>query len=267
MWSLKLRWKRCCARWSLDWKPKVVEFSTLALLAGVGLVAGFVDSIAGGGGLLALPALLLAGLDPVSALATNKLQGSFGTASATHTFWKKGLLKPSEHVAEIVMVFLGAALGVCAVVYVPATVLRQVMPVLLVLVAVYFALSPKLNLGKFPIVVFSFFVAPLLGFYDGVFGPGTGSFFMLALVGFFGLGAVEATGRTKLLNFTSNIAALLMFILGGKIVWVVGLCMGVAQIVGAQLGARVAIANGARVIRPLLVLVCCAMAVRLWWVS
>ncbi len=244
-----------------------MELMTLAMLAGVGLVAGFVDSIAGGGGLLALPSLLLAGLDPVSALATNKLQGSFGTASATHTFWKKGLLRPSEHVAEIAMVFVGAVLGVLAVSYVPTDLLRRVMPVLLVLVAGYFALSPKLAVGKFPIAVFSFCMAPLLGFYDGVFGPGTGSFFMLALVSFFGLGVVQATGRTKLLNFTSNIAALLMFILGGKIVWVIGLCMGVAQIVGAQLGARVAIANGARVIRPLLVLVCCAMAVRLWWVS
>ena len=165
------------------------------------------------------------------------------------------------------MVFAGAMLGVFAVSYVPADLLRQIMPVLLVLVAGYFALSPKLSVGTFPIAVFSFFVAPLLGFYDGVFGPGTGSFFMLALVSLFGFGVVEATGRTKLLNFTSNIAALSMFILGGKIVWVVGLCMGIAQIVGAQIGARVAIANGARVIRPLLVLVCCAMAMRLWWVN
>jgi uncharacterized protein len=247
----------------------VVELSTLALLAGVGLVAGFVDSIAGGGGLLALPSLLLAGLDPVSALATNKLQGSFGTASATHTFWKKGLLRPSEHIAEIAVVFVGAALGVCAVAYVPTQLLKQVMPVLLVLVAGYFALSPKLSVAgsvpKLGLGVFSFCVAPLLGFYDGVFGPGTGSFFMLALVSLFGLGMVEATGRTKLLNFTSNIAALLMFMLGGKIVWIVGLCMGLGQIAGAQMGARVAIANGARVIRPLLVLVCCAMAARLWW--
>jgi uncharacterized protein len=247
------------------------DLSTLALLAGVGLVAGFVDAIAGGGGLLTLPSLVLAGFDPVSALATNKLQGSFGTASATHTFWKKGLLKPAEHVAEIAMVFAGAALGVLAVAYVPTQLLRQVMPVMLVLVAGYFALSPKLSVDgsilKVGLGVFSFGVAPLLGFYDGVFGPGTGSFFMLALVGLFGLGIVEATGRTKLLNFTSNIAALMMFILGGKIVWAVGLCMGVAQLVGAQIGARVAIANGAQVIRPLLVLVCCGMAVRLWWVS
>lgn len=244
-----------------------LEVSTLALLALVGLVAGFVDSLAGGGALLALPSLLLAGLDPVSALATNKLQGSFGTASATHAFWKKGFLKPSEHVAEILMVFVGAALGVVAVGHVPTQLLQKAMPVLLVLVAAYVALAPKLSVDKFRIAVFSFLVAPLLGFYDGVFGPGTGSFFMLALVGFFGFGVVEATARTKLLNFTSNIASLLMFMLGGNVVWVVGLSMGVGQILGAQLGARVAIANGARVIRPLLVVVCCAMAARLWWVS
>ncbi len=242
-----------------------IDLWVLALLTGVGFVAGFVDSLAGGGALLALPALMLAGLDPVSALATNKLQGSFGTASATHTFWKKGLLRPLDHVTEIVPVFVAAALGVLAVSYVPTQLLQEAMPVLLVLVAIYFALSPKLSAGMFPIAVFSFCVAPMLGFYDGVFGPGTGSFFMLALVGFFGLGIIEATARTKLLNFTSNIAALLMFMLGGKIVWVVGLCMGVAQIAGAQLGARVAIANGARVIRPLLVMVCVGMAVRLWW--
>jgi uncharacterized protein len=245
-----------------------IELTTLALLAAVGLVAGFVDSIAGGGGLLALPSLLLAGLDPVSALATNKLQGTFGTASATHTFWKKGLLKPSEHKAEMACVFFGAALGVVAVAYVPTHVLQSIMPVLLVLVAVYFAFAPKLSVDgsipKFGMAVFSFFIAPLIGFYDGIFGPGTGSFFMLALVALFGLGLVEATGRTKLLNFTSNIAALLMFMLGGKIIWVIGLSMGAAQLIGAQLGARVAIANGAKIIRPLLVVMCIAMAVRLY---
>jgi uncharacterized protein len=245
-----------------------IEFATLALLALVGLVAGFVDSIAGGGGLLALPSLLLAGLDPVSALATQKLQGSFGTASATHTFWKKGLLHPRAHVPEIVTVLMGSALGVFAVRYVSTDLLKQIMPVLLVVVALYFAVSS--NLGKItrpavlPLGVFSFAVAPVIGFYDGIFGPGTGSFFMLALVALFGVGLIEATGRTKLLNFASNIAALIMFALGGKIIWTIGLTMGMAQVVGAQLGARVAIANGAKIIRPLLVVMCVAMAVRLY---
>ncbi len=245
-----------------------VALTTLALLVLVGFVAGFVDSIAGGGGLLALPSLLLAGLDPVAALATNKLQGSFGTASATHTFWKKGFLKPQDHVTEIITVFGGAALGVLAVAYVPTQMLQTLMPVLLVLVASYFAVAPNLSLHgtkpKVALGVFSFAIAPMIGFYDGVFGPGTGSFFMLALVALFGLGVVEATGRTKLLNFTSNIAALLMFIFSGKIVWAIGLSMGVSQVLGAQLGARLAITNGTKIIRPLLVVVCMAMAVRLY---
>lgn len=244
-----------------------IAWSVLALLALVGFVAGFVDSIAGGGGLLALPALLLAGLDPVAALATNKLQGTFGTASATHTFWKKGLLHPQQHLPEIALVFVGAALGVLAVAYAPTRWLQGLMPPLLILIALYFALSPKLSVDgskpKLAYGAFAFALAPLIGFYDGVFGPGTGSFFMLALVSLFGLGLIEATGRTKLLNFTSNIASLLMFMLGGKIIWTIGLTMGVAQLLGAQLGARLAIKNGANIIRPLLVVVCIAMAAKL----
>ncbi len=246
-----------------------VELTVLALLAAVGFVAGFVDSIAGGGGLLTLPSLLLAGLDPVSALATNKLQGTFGTASASHTFWKKGLLNPGQHIPEIISVLIGSAIGVLAVRFMSTDILKIAMPMVLIAVALYFALTPNLsNLAKpavLPLAAFSFCLAPAIGFYDGIFGPGTGSFFMLALVALFGLGLVEATGRTKLLNFTSNIAALAMFALGGKIIWTVGLIMGVAQLAGAQLGARVAIANGVIIIRPLLVVMCIAMAIRLMW--
>jgi uncharacterized protein len=240
---------------------------TLAALAGVALVAGFVDSIAGGGGLLALPSLLLAGLDPVSALATNKLQGTFGTGSAAHTFWKKGVLDPRQHMVTVALVFVGAALGVAAVAYAPTNLLSGLLPPLLIAIALYFALAPRLSNvdgnPRLPRPLFTFVAAPLIGFYDGVFGPGTGSFFMLSLVALFGFGVVAATGQTKLFNFTSNVAALLMFALGGKIVWGIGLVMGVAQLIGAQVGARMAIRNGAALIRPLLVVVCIAMALKL----
>jgi uncharacterized protein len=245
----------------------LIDGWTLAALAAVAVVAGFVDSIAGGGGLLALPSLLLAGLDPVSALATNKLQGTFGTASATHTFWKKGALEPGQHLVTVAMVFVGAALGVAAVAYAPVNLLSALLPPLLIVIAIYFALSRRLSntagVARLPRPAFTFLLAPLIGFHDGIFGPGTGSFFMLSLVALFGLGVVAATGQTKLLNFTSNIASLLMFALGGKIVWAVGLTMGVGQLIGAQVGARLAIKNGAAIIRPLLVLVCIGMAVKL----
>jgi uncharacterized membrane protein YfcA len=244
-----------------------LELSTLALLALVGLAAGFIDSIAGGGALLSLPALLLSGLDPISAIATNKLQGTFGTASATHAFWRRGLLKPQEHVVEIATVLIGSALGVVAVSYAPTKLLQAALPILLIAIAIYFTLSTKLrneqSKAKFGLGFFSFALAPMIGFYDGIFGPGTGSFFMLALVSLFGFGIIQATARTKLLNFTSNISALILWVLAGKVFWIIGLVMGVAQFMGAQIGAHVAIANGAKVIRPLLVLVCIALAVKL----
>lgn len=244
-----------------------VDILTLALLALVGLVAGFIDSIAGGGGMLALPSLLLAGLDPLTALATNKLQGTFGTASATWTFWKKGLLDPRAHWKTVSLVFVGAAVGVLMVAAAPRALLSIIMPVLLLAVALYFALSPRLTDEAaepvFPMAAFAFGLAPVIGFYDGFFGPGTGSFFMLALVSIFGLGIIEATARTKLFNFTSNIAALAVFLFVAHFAWVAGLVMGVAQVAGAQIGARVAIKNGAKIIRPLLVLVCVALAMKL----
>lgn len=247
------------------------EYETLAALGGVALVAGLVDSIAGGGGLLCVPALLLSGLDPVAVLATNKLQGAFGTASATYAFWKKGALEPKKHFISILTCFAGAVLGVSAINYAPKNLLAEIMPPLLILIALYFALAPKLSneatKPKLPQPAFAFGFGPMLGFYDGVFGPGTGSFFMLALVSLFGLGMVEATGRTKLFNFTTNIAALLIFALGGKIVWLTGLVMGVGQLIGAQVGSHLAIKNGATIIRPLLVVVCVAMAAKLLFAS
>jgi uncharacterized protein len=243
------------------------DVTILAALGGVALVAGFVDSIAGGGGLLCLPALLLAGLDPVSALATNKLQGTFGTASATYAFWNKGALHPLRHGLSVLTTFLGAALGVAAVAYAPKQLLSLALPPLLILIALYFAFAPRIkneaHEPRLPQSAFALGFAPAIGFYDGIFGPGTGSFFMLAQTTLFGLGIVEATGRTKLFNFTSNIAALLMFAAGGKIVWLTGLVMGVGQVIGAQAGAHLAIRNGAAIIRPLLVIVCLVMAAKL----
>ena len=241
--------------------------TTLLLLALVALVAGFVDAIAGGGGLLALPSLLLAGLDPVSALATNKLQGSFGTGSAAIAFWRKGHIDFKSNIPSIIATFAAACCGVLTIKYAPKELLVVVLPILLILIAIYFALSPKLSdqsqPQRIPSPVFAFAIAPALGFYDGLFGPGTGSFYMLALVSLMGFGIVQATAKTKLLNFTSNIASLLVFAFSGKIYIVVGLVMGVCQFIGAQMGSRYAMKHGAKIIRPLLVLVCLAMAFKL----
>lgn len=239
---------------------------TTAGLAGVGLVAGFIDAIAGGGALLTVPALLLAGLDPVTALATNKLQSSFGSGSAAFAFARRGLIDFRASWPLAAAAFIGACLGVEAIRYAPLALLSALLPVLLILMAVYFGFSPKLSDtdAKARLTRSGFAgVAAAIGFYDGVFGPGTGSFLMLAFVLLLGYGVVKAAAHTKLLNFTSNIAALMLFGLSGHILVLVGLAMGAGQFIGAQAGSHLAIRHGARLVRPLLVLVCCAMAIRL----
>lgn len=244
-----------------------MDLATLALVCLAALAAGFVDSIAGGGGLLALPALLLAGLDPVAALATNKLQGTFGTASATFAYWRKGHVDVKASWKAVAATFVAAMLGVAAIHLAPTNLLKAILPVVLIWIALYFAFAPRLGAeakpAKLSQTAMNFAVLPAIGFYDGIFGPGTGSFFLLALVTLAGSSLIAAAGKTRLLNFTSNIAALLAFAFTGKIIWMVGMSMGVAQVIGAQLGAHVAMKNGARIIRPLLVLVCCAVAVKL----
>ena len=238
----------------------------LLTLFGVGIVAGFVDAIAGGGGLLTVPALALAGLDPVSVLATNKLQSTFGSAAATLKFWRAGHLALDNWPIAL-MSGSAAILGTLTVTFLPKQALNFGMPVLLVAVALYFALSPKITdhdrqprLSK---PVFIAFFVPLIGFYDGAFGPGTGSFFMAGFVGFLGLGVVKAAARTKLANFASNVASLTTFIIGGHVIVIVGLIMGLGQFIGATFGAHMAMTRGSGLVKPLIIVMSLGMAVRL----
>lgn len=246
-----------------------LETEVIMLLIGVAVVAGFVDAIAGGGGLITVPALLLAGIDPVSALATNKVQGTFGSASATLAFVRARRIEWRFIWPMALAAFIGGGLGTALVVRAPTQFLLMVMPILLVIMALYFALSPSLKnedaKARLTPLVFALAVAAPIGFYDGIFGPGTGSFFMLAFISLLGFGIVRATAHTKLLNFSSNIASLAMFAFSGQVMWTLGIMMGLGQFLGAQLGARMAMSHGARIIRPLLVIMCTGMAIRLMW--
>ncbi len=239
---------------------------TICLLGLVGLVAGFVDAIAGGGGLLTVPALWLAGLDPIAALATNKLQSTFGSGAATLRFQRAGLLDTS-HLPIALASSIGAVCGAFCVSFLPKETISLALPVILVLVALYFALSPKItDADRHPRVawplVLGLFV-PLIGFYDGAFGPGTGSFFTAGFVGLSGLSVVKAIARTKLANFASNSASLVIFLIGGHVVWIVGLVMGLGQFIGAWAGTHAALGSGARLVKPLIIFMSVAMALRL----
>jgi uncharacterized membrane protein YfcA len=239
----------------------------LFLLAAAAFLAGFVDSIAGGGGLITVPAMLIAGIPPLQTLGTNKVQSVFGAASATLSYARNGHVNLRRQLPMALMAAIGGALGAALATIVPGDVLRAIMPVLLVAIALYFALKPNLDdIDKHRRVtplVFTLTLVPAIGFYDGVFGPGTGSFFMLSFVSLAGFGLLKATAHTKLLNFGSNIGALVIFISFGATLWKIGLMMGVCQFLGAQLGSRLAMRTGARLIKPLLIVVCVAFAAKL----
>jgi uncharacterized membrane protein YfcA len=241
--------------------------NTIAMLALAAFVAGFVDSIAGGGGLITVPALLLAGFPPVDSLGTNKLQGLFGSGSATIAYAAKGHVDPKKQLPSALLSFAGSACGALAATVVPADVLSAALPIVLVAIALYFAMKPNMNdldrTQRLSPFLFSVTVTPLIGFYDGLFGPGAGSFFMLAFVALAGYGVLKATAHTKLLNFASNIGGFAVFAAVGVIHWKIGLMMGACQFIGARAGALLAVRTGARLIKPLLVIVCVALAAKL----
>lgn len=246
-----------------------LTFEILLLLAAVSFLAGFVDSIAGGGGMITVPVLLLAGLTPVQALATNKLQGLFGTASATIAYASKGHVDLRKQLPWAGLSLLGGAAGAALATLLPGEWLNVVLPVMLIAIALYFALKPNMDdvdrARRITPFLFGVTLVPLIGFYDGLFGPGTGSFFMLAFVTLAGYGVLKATAHTKLLNLASNLGGFIAFALAGAVVWQIGLTMGVCQFLGARVGAGLAMKNGARLIKPLLVVTCLALAARLLW--
>lgn len=239
------------------------------VLAAVGFAAGWLDAIAGGGGLIALPALLLSGVPPLNALATNKLQGTMGAFTAASSYVRQGWVDLAWARGLIVASFVGAGAGTLLVQYMDNDVVERLLPLLLVVMVLYFAFSPRLGdleseprMGR---LGYGLTAAPAIGFYDGFFGPGTGSFFTASAVALLGASARRAVALTKVLNVTSNIASMILFISGGYVLWGVGAAMIVGQLAGAVLGARMAIRGGVALIRPLVVLVCLAMLARIVW--
>ncbi|MEO0542461.1 MAG: TSUP family transporter [Pseudomonadota bacterium] len=240
----------------------------LILLAMAAFLAGFIDAIAGGGGLITVPALVLAGLPPVEALGTNKLQGLFGTGAAAINYSRKGYVDLKQQWPSALIAGGASVIGAGIATIVPADWFRAVLPFLLVAIALFFWLKPGLDdtdkAARIAPALFIGTLVPLLGFYDGLFGPGTGSFFMLGFVTLAGYGVLKATAHTKLLNFASNVGGLIFFAFAGAVAWKIGLAMAVAQIAGARVGSSLAMRRGAGLIKPLLVITCAALAVRLW---
>ena len=242
------------------------DVATLAWLALSAFVAGMVDAIGGGGGLITVPALALAGLDPVAAVATNKVNATFGTGSSTLAFARAGRIDLRRMAPAAVAAGFGGVAGALALPLAPNALIASALPLLLVAVAVYFVASPGFGDHDRPVSpkpVWLAVAVPVIGFYDGIFGPGAGSFYMAAYAGLAGLGAIRASAHTRLTNFASNFGSGLIYIIGGEVAWLAAIVMAPCQFLGSQLGARLAMRVGARLIRPVLVAVSVALAVRL----
>lgn len=244
-----------------------IDLSLLIILIIFGFLAAFIDSVVGGGGLIALPALLFTGLNPASAVATNKLASTIGSLTSTYMFYRSGKLDIKSVYKLFPLTFIGSMLGAWCVHLMDPEMLKPLMLIMLAAVAIYTIFkkdwgsisSPKSLSPRHYIMFLAAIFA--IGFYDGFLGPGTGSFLIFAFL-LIGFDFLKAAGNAKFLNFGSNIAGLLMFMFLGQVNYTYGLIMGVAQLAGAICGSRFAIKKGSSFVRVLFIAVTCLLLVK-----
>lgn len=240
----------------------------LAVAAG-GLAAGFIDSIAGGGGLITLPVLLAAGLPPHLAIGTNKVQSVFGSGTAAWRYGRKSLIPWKTVWPGVVMSLIASACGAWTLHKIDASALEKALPFILIILWFYVVFKKDLGNteGRSRMRPTRFYPTGggLFGFYDGFLGPGTGSFWTVSQVTLTGMDLKQATAATKPLNFASNLGALVFFLIAGQTVIAVGLVMAVGQVVGAWLGSHLVIKHRPRFIRPFFLTAVAATILKLLW--
>ena len=247
-----------------------ISIATGLFLLAASFFAGFVDSIAGGGGLIQLPALLI-GLpksETAEVLGTNKLSAVFGTTTAAALYRKQIKPDPKVLIAMGVPAFLGSAGGAVLASRIPTSSMRPMVLVLLIVVAIYTWFKP--DLGKFENlrhhstrrVQIAALAGAVIGFYDGIFGPGTGSFLMLILVASLGYAFITASAIAKVVNVATNVGAILVFGIHGAVIWQIGIIMGAANITGAVVGSRLAIKGGSTLVRKVFLVVTIALIIK-----
>lgn len=242
----------------------------LVVLALVAFLAGFIDAVAGGGGMLTVPALLSLGLPPHIALGTNKLAATFASSTAAFTYYRKRLFQPQFWYKAFVSTLIGATIGTLAVDAISTEWLEKALPLVILLAAIYtiWHKSPT-NAGNVlpkacPQLDRKQYLQGFgLGFYDGIAGPGTGAFWTVSSMALYRMNILLASGLAKAMNFTSNLTSLITFAILGHINWVLGLTMGVCLMAGAYVGAHSAIRFGAKFIRPVFVTVVMILAGKL----
>ena len=249
-----------------------LSVGTVVLLVLAACLAGWVDAVVGGGGLIQLPALLLVpGLAPVQALATNKLSSIMGTSVSAFVYYRR--VGPDlRTAAPMALAALGGgALGATLASSLPPSVIEPIVLVALVAVAAWTVARPtlgretKLRWGGRRHVVAAAVLGAVVGGYDGLVGPGTGTFLVIGLVALLGYGFLEASAHAKIINALTNLGALIVFAVAGAPVWRLGLLMGAGSIAGAYLGARMAVARGSGFVRAVFLVVVTGLILRLGW--
>jgi uncharacterized membrane protein YfcA len=241
------------------------------LLFAAGFSAGLVDSVAGGGGIISLPVLLNLGLPPQLALGTNKFQSSFGSVAASWQYARRGLVALRDCRMGILFTLIGASLGALSVQHLASPVLEKTIPVLLAAIVGYLIFQPQIGLDdsrpRICAPVFYVVFGLVLGFYDGFFGPGVGSFWAMAFVLLRGYSLTRATAHTKVMNATSNLVSLAVFAGAGLVHLGAGIVMAAGQILGARLGAGLVVRRGARFVRPAFLVMAALTIARLLWIN
>lgn len=245
--------------------------TVLLLLAVAAIAAGFVDAVVGGGGLIQIPALLV-GLPhaaPVQILATNKLASICGTTVSSATYYRRVKPDPRTFGPMMLLAFAGSYCGALAASHIPRQAFEPIVLVALVVVGAYVVFKP--NLGEATALRYAgrrhlaaaVVVGFTIGFYDGALGPGTGSFLVFALVGLLGYSFLEASAKARLANWATNLGALALFVPQAAVLWKVGLVMGICNLAGGYVGARVAVSRGAGFVRVFFILVVSAFIIRI----
>ena len=244
-----------------------IAAETQIILVGVAFFAGLISSIAGSGGILTLPALLWAGLPPLNALATNKVQSSLGTLSSAWNFFRRGHLDIKPLGLSVVLAVAGSVVGTMVVQSLNTAVLTRLIPFLLIVIGAYFLLSPKVSDNDHPQKIshrwFACTAALAMGFYGGFFGPGMGSIMPFLFIWLLGHNLIRATAETKLMILAVNGTSAVIFIANGYVIWSLAIAMSVAQVVGARLGSNLVMQRGTSLVQPLVTAVTMLMALKL----
>ena len=244
-----------------------IAASAQILLIGTAFFAGFISSIAGAGGMLTLPALLWAGLPPLNALATNKVQSSLGTLSSTWNFFRRGHLNIKPLGLSVTLAILGSIAGTWLVQRLTGDVLPRLIPLLLLVIAIYFLVSPMIDDSRRRAKIsqrwFACTAALAMGFYGGFFGPGMGSILPFLFVWLLGHNLVRATAETKLMILAVNGTSAIIFATAGLVLWPLAIAMSVAQAIGARLGSNLVMERGAVFVQPIIIGVTMLLSIKL----